>query len=584
MINDIVTKFSFIGSLKPQETFNENLQGSIKLLTGMAAAIEVTAAGMFWWASSVNSSLQPLVDLQNGTNVAVSAMQELGYAASQNGSDLNAVTNSISSLHDKVQEFAQFGTGDAAEAAAYLGVSFRDASGQVKKADVIFDDVRRSMQGLSDVERIKIMDKLGIDRSLLQTMKLTSDEMESLRSRAHALGVVTAEDAEEVGKFNTAMGDMKFAMQGVQQMVAISFAPMMGNLVEGFVDLLTANRDWIVGGLQWLGEVVTSAAGFLHRMWPVLLGLAAAFVVLKVATFGWGAALAIVFSPIVLITAAVIAVLLIIDDLIVAMQGGQSIIADFFKEFFGVDIVPIIQGLIDAFIWLFEEIKQIFAPLADFFSSIFSFWTSIFSGKWGEALDHLLDAFTALGEVLSNLFEAWFKVFTTVWSAVGGFISDIFTSAFEGIKNIWADVVDWLKQKALDILPDWAVKLISGGADVASAAIGYAGDAASYVGDAASYVGDKASAAWDSVTGWLGYAGDASAAWDSVTGWLGGKDNTANDMLDRSTGGAVTSNSVEQEVQMNIYTSDAQAAGQAAADSLNEQLKDAQMLAQRGGW
>ena len=44
-----------------------------------------------------------------------------------------------------------------------------------------------------------------------------------------------------------------------------------------------------------------------------------------------------------------------------------------------------------------------------------------------------------------------------------------------------------------------------------------------------------------------------------------------------------TSTSVDQEVQMNIYTSDAITAGQAAADSLNEQLQDAQMMAARGG-
>lgn len=558
MINDVVTKFKFLGSLKPQESFNANLQSSIKLMTGMAAGIQVAAAGMFYWADSVISGLQPLVDMQRETDVTVGAMQELGYAASKNGADLNAVTSSLDNLNKKVQEFEKFGSGSAAEAAAYLGVSFRDASGQMKKADVIMDDVRQSMQGMSDAERLKIMDKLGIDSSLLRTMKLTNSEMETLRSRAQALGVTTAQDAEEVDKYNKSMQDMRFAMGGIQQMVAVSFAPMMSNLVEGFVDLLSANRDWIVNGLKWLGGVVTATAGFLHRMWPVLLGLAAAFVILKIATFGWGAALAIVFSPVVLITAAIIAVILIIDDLIVAMNGGQSVIADFFMEFFGIDIVPIIQGLIDAFMWLFDKIKEIFAPIEDYFTALFGFWTSIFTGEWDAALGYFIDAFTAIGELLTNIFNAWFDIFTTVWSFVGDFIGDIFSSAFEGIKDMWGSVVDWLKQKALDILPAWAVKLISGGADVASAAVGYAGDAASYVGDT------------------------ASSAWQAAKGWFGGSDDS-DAMLDRATGSTSNSTSVDQEVQMNIYTSDAVTAGQAAADSLNEQLQDAQMMAARGG-
>lgn len=579
MINEVVTKFSFIGSLKPQETFNKNLQGSIKLLSGMAAGIQVAAAGMFWWAGSVNASLQPLVDLQRETNVAVGSMQELGYAASQNGSDLQAVTSSLANLNTKVQEFTRFGTGPAAEAAAYLGISFRDASGQVKKADVIFEDVRRSMQGMSDAERVNIMDKLGIDQSLLRTMKLTNGEMMTLRDRARSLGVVTAEDAEQVDKFNNSMKDAKFAMGGVQQMVAVSFAPMMANLVEGFVDLLSANRDWIVTGLKWLGEVVTATTGFLHRMWPVLLGLAAAFVVLKIATIGWGAVLSIVFSPVVLITAAILAVILIIDDLMVAMTGGQSIIADFFQEFFGIDIVPIIQGMIDAFVWLFDEIKSVFAPLVDFFKSIFGFWTALFKGEWGEAIDHLLNAFASLGELLVNIFNAWFDSFVAVWSAVGGFLGDIFGKAFEGIKNIWSNVVAWLKQKALDILPDWAVQLITTGADAASAVAGYASDAASYVGDAAA-------GAWGSVKGWFGSGSDdvpavVPAGYASDAAMM--MDTNASDLLDRGTGGTTSNSSVEQEVNMNIYTSDAVTAGQNAAAGINEQLRDAQMMAARGG-
>ena len=627
MINEIISKFSFIGSLQPQEDFNANLQSSIKLMSGMALGIQASAAGMFWWASSVIDSIAPLVDLQREIDVTVGSMQELGYVAGQNGSDLNAVAVSMKNLTEKVQEFEKFGSGSAAEAAAYLGISFRDASGQMKKADVIMDDVRRTMQGMSDAERLSIMDKLGIDSSLLRTMKLTNAEMDSLRSKAKSLGVVTDEDADAVEKFAGTMATMKFAMSGVSQMVAISFAPMMSNLVDGFVETLSANRDWIVNGLQWLGTVVTSTAGFLQRMWPVLLGLAAAFVVLKIATFGFGAALAVVFSPVVLIIAAVTAVILVIDDLMVAMNGGQSIIADFFQEFFSVDIVPIIQGLIDAFMWLFDEIKAIFAPLEGFFISMFGFWTSVFTGEWSAALDHLVDAFASARKLLSNIFNAWFDVFTVVWTGAGEFITDVFVDAFEGIKNAWSSVVDWLREKALDILPAWAVNLITTGADVAGASIDKAGEVTEYVGD-------KASEGWDTVKDWFG-AGDETkiepvvpeqqlapnviqmpeqqlapmypsfnlisegSTTEQSTPTPGFSsfayplperpqieppvDNSRDEMLDRATGGSVSNSNVEQDVQMNIYTSDAVAAGQAAADSLNEQLQDAQMMVSRGG-
>lgn len=555
MINEIVTRFKFLGSLKPQEDFNTNLGMSIGLLAGMATGIQAAAAGMFYWSDSVLAGLQPLVDLQRETDTSIERLQELGYAASKNGSDIDAVTSSISNLSGNLQEFAHTNSGSAAEVAAYLGLSFRDAAGGIKSADVVMDELRQSMVGMADFERLQIMDKLGIDSSLLATLSLTNSEMDTLRTRAQAFGIITANDANELDRYNNSLIDMRFAMSGIQQLVAVSFAPMMAGLVEGFVDLLAANRDWIVNGLKWLGNVVSATAGFLNRMYPVLLGLVAAFILLKVATFGWGASLAVVFSPVLLITAAIVAVLLIIDDLMVAMTGGQSVIADFFMEFFGVDIVPIIQGLIDAFFWLLEEIKEVFAPLKDYFIELFGFLVSVFTGEWDAAIDHLTNAFVAMGELLTNIFNALFDVFTAIWDGIGGFITETFINAFDGIKDAWGNVTDWLREKALNILPEWAIKLI-----------GTTGDAVGAVADGVSNVAS--------------YAGDAASnAWQAAKGWFSGGD----ELIESNTGGNSNVSTVDQVVEMNIYTNDAVVAGNSAADSLNEQLQDAKMLSARGG-
>lgn len=457
MINEVVTKFSFIGSLKPQESFNANLGGSIKLMAGMVAGLAAATAGMFAWTSSVNQSLKPVIDLQKEIRVAAGVMQELGYAASQNGSDLDAVTSSLKSINDKVAEFERFGTGSAAEAASYLGISFRDASGHMKKADVIMEDLRRSMQGMGDAERLELMSKLGIDATLLRTMRLSGTEMDRLRKRARELGVVSGEQAEAVNDYNNALLDQKFAMNSLNQMVAISFAPMMQEMADGFVDLLSKNRDFIIGGLKWLGEVLIATFGAMRRLAPIMAVVAGSFLLAQVATMGFGAALGVVFSPVLLIASAIAAVILIIDDLLVMMTGGQSVIGDFFQEFLGVDLVLVIADAVDAIAGIFPKIKA-----------------------------------------------------------------------------LWGDMTAWLKAQALDILPTWAVKLISGGVDMAG------GIADNFIGNASS-------------------------------------------VLDRVTGGGSQSSNTEQNVQQNIYTSDPVQAGKVAADSLNAQLQDAKMMSSRGG-
>ncbi|XTD37237.1 hypothetical protein AB4I99_16440 [Citrobacter murliniae] len=66
IVNELITKFGFIGDLAPQETFNANLKASIGLLAGLGAAIAGSAAGVAGWVTSVSQSIDPLVQFLPG--------------------------------------------------------------------------------------------------------------------------------------------------------------------------------------------------------------------------------------------------------------------------------------------------------------------------------------------------------------------------------------------------------------------------------------------------------------------------------------------------------------------------------------
>jgi len=121
-INELLTKFSFVGSLKPLEGFNKNLKSSLKLLAGMSTAIVGAAAGFAAWTSSVTAAIDPMVQLSRETGASIASIQELGFAASQNGSSLEAVQSSIKELTKRAGEFARTGGGPAAESFMQLGV------------------------------------------------------------------------------------------------------------------------------------------------------------------------------------------------------------------------------------------------------------------------------------------------------------------------------------------------------------------------------------------------------------------------------------------------------------------------------
>lgn len=513
VVNELVSRFSFVGSLAPQQDFNKGLAQSVTLLGAATTALTAAAGGFFAWATSVLDGIDPLAQLNRETGVAVERIQELGYAASVNGSSADALTGSFREMSKRLGEFVQTGGGPAKEIIDKLGISVKDAEGNVRSADDVFLGLSDTLQTMSRSEQANVLDKLGIDQSLIQLVSLSSEEVGKLTDRARSLGVVTQEQADAAAAFNDSLTTLKYGMSAIQNSVAVGFAPAMTGLIDRFVAFIEVNGELIQGGLTWLGEVLVSVMGFLERMAPIVLGVAAAFTVAWVATGGFATVLGIVLSPVVLITAAIVALLLIVDDLITAFQGGQSVIADFFNEFLGIDIVPIMHGVVDAFMGMVDSVVGLIGTLWDAWTQFSSAIVKVFTGDWDGALSDLLGAFNSLGSAIQSLF-----------SGVFGF----------------------LKNAAMSILPDWAIKLMGGDAS--------------------------------------GVPGGAPLPSGSGQDALDVPMITPNDAIGIGGGSSMVSNSsVEQRNEIKVYANDARAAGAAVNDTLQDQLQTAQTQSNRGG-
>lgn len=442
VVSELVSKFSFVGDLAPQREFNENLKLSLALLTGVGAAIVGAAGGVFAFVASATQAADALTDINAETGISVESIQELGFAAELSGSSAEAMTSSLAGLA-KVSGDAARGLGKGKKAFDELGISVKDASGNVKTADVLFNELRESFArlGTDKATQKSIIASLGLDPSTLQLLNATSEEVGALVEKSRALGIVTTEQAEAAAAFQDSLGIAKFAVSALSQQIAISLAPSTQRITDGFTEFLIANKDLIKNGLQYLGEVINSTAGFFVRMTPIALALAGAFVIAQLATGGLATVMGILLSPVVLITVAIVALLLIVDDLLTALNGGQSVIADFFMEFFGWDIVPVLQGIVDAFKAMFTLLLTLAQPFFDAFAGLFNAVIELFKGNWAGALESLLGAFNSAGEGIRN----------------------IFLSLFDFIGTAFSQILVGIKSAATSILPDWAVDLIGSG-------------------------------------------------------------------------------------------------------------------------
>jgi len=374
VVNNLVTKFSFTGSTAPLTDYNATLGSSIKLLGGMIAGLNVAAGAFAFWADGVLKGVDSLSALSNQTGVSVTSIQELSFAATQSQSTVGAMESSIKGLSSTIGQAAQQGSDDFSR----LGISVRDANGKVKSADSIMLEVGKRFRelNLSMSEQEHFASALGIDSSLLQLLNKTGSELANLRDRAKELGTLTKSQTDAAKDYTKSVNSMWFSVDSFRNLIAVGVAPEMRHMSDGFTQLLTDNKGWVINGvkfaIKWGGILLES----FNRMLPVLGVMAGAFLAMKIAALGFSGAMALVASPVVLTIAGIAALYLVVDDLMTAFKGGQSVIADFYNNLTGGDLVAdlttgfgFLKTAVDVLVDSLNEVWNLLGKIGDFMLS-----------------------------------------------------------------------------------------------------------------------------------------------------------------------------------------------------------------------
>jgi hypothetical protein len=258
---------------------------------------------------------------------------------------------------------------------------------------------------------------------------------------------------------------------------------------------------------------------------PLIAVVGAAFAAATVGPALFAGALALITSPITLIIAGVAGILWAVNDLVKAFKGGESVIADFFQEFLGFDIQPVLKMIVSGF-------KNAFKFVTDLVSDLFGNFMSIFSG---------------IGKILSGDFLEGFKEIGEGLMGIVGTLSDAFFALF-------GDLFKWIGQKILGLLPDWIVEWIGGDSDKKTD------------------IKESRRAGGETT--------------EEISGGMPGTPWLSSPQAFQP-GGSVSnvtqSSRVDQTVNMEIRTSDPERAGKAAADNLQRQMDDARTQSRRGG-
>lgn len=328
----------------------------------------------------------------------VPKLQSWATASKLAGGSVQAFYGTAERLGSELQRIAVTGKSRLLPFFESMGVATLDATGKARDVFDVLTDVAGAVEGMDRQTSAGILKRLQLDEGTIGLLQMGKKGMQDLIRYERELGVFQKEDTVIAANYNDAMDRLTRTMN-------MSFLPVM----RLFAPVLTE-----------AAKVMTSAFAFIQKhslaFEIALAGIALVIGALVLPSL-WSLFVAIMTNPITWIIAAIVGLILILEDLYVYAKGGKSQFEDLWKTLgTGEEVMAAIQGAWDflkaAAQIAWEILKYILKDL-------------------GIRVLELLRFIAMLGVGAMNVFKA-----------IGGFINDYFITPLENAWNTLKKIID----------------------------------------------------------------------------------------------------------------------------------------------
>lgn len=214
--------------------------GALKSMIG-PAAIGGAVVGLVNMAEKAGENADRLFDLAAQTGLSTDALQEWEFVAKTAGANTEVFSDAVKAVIKNLSEAAG-GTGAAADAYETLGVKVLDASGNLRDAGSITDEVFAKLAGMENITQRNALaqDIFGKKwEETISVLDLGSEALSTLRDEGKK-GVISAESLRNADKFRETWAKLQ-AILGPKLFEALgNIAPALTEIAEGAVDALEA--------------------------------------------------------------------------------------------------------------------------------------------------------------------------------------------------------------------------------------------------------------------------------------------------------------------------------------------------------
>ena len=405
-------------SLEQVEEAAESLGDKLEKLKGSFIAI-----GAVWAGSKILSIVTDTADKfdelgRNAKAVGMTA-EQLGswqFAMEQAGADAEELQGSLETMADLVGQ-ARLGEGEGLETFNKLGISVRDANGNLKGTDQLLTELTAKLGELDEATAIAYAGALGLQPQLMAGLRANSEELAKQRelyiSTYAAAGVSINESAEQARAFKSALDMLTHTMDIITAAVGTRFFKIATQTFISLRAKITENISKITAILSGLMKVLMAVVKSFLAIGSTVLNVVSGVIdwwtrastLFKGVVIGIGAITAAILvmnsafmkSPLGrLITLAAI-IGLLIDDFNVWKEGGDSLIGSLIGGFD--EVSAKLESISPIFATILEHLDYVLMGLIGVPVALKGITTafSVLSGVIGP----VLGAFKALGPVIS---------------------------------------------------------------------------------------------------------------------------------------------------------------------------------------
>lgn len=468
-----------------------------------AAATAATAA--FVGAAKDTAAYGDEIDkMSQKLGLSAENYQKLDYAMGLSGASITDLNKGIMKITSALADVAN-GVDEADDAYQLLGVSTRDASGNMRSTEDVLLDTLDALANMEDETQRNALaqDLFGKSaKELAPLLNAGGDGIRAMMQEAEDYGMVLSDDAVKASAgFQDALSKLDGTMKGLKNRFISEMLPGLTDITSGFADLfagvdgggakmkkglasiLNAFKEnlpqvlqVITGAVSAIVEALPDLAkqilGALPDIFQQLMGTLETLIkgILNEETIGVlldtviGIIVALINNldsiilpiiqaiPVIIVT--VIEKLLenlpaLISGIISLVLGIVEAIPEIVKYL--LDHIPEIIGMvIDAII---ECTPQLIVGIAQLVAGVFSAAGQILASVWEFLKNAAASVFNWLkgvwGEYIAPFFtNLWSNIkswLTTTWQNISGWFLEVWTNIGKWLGNFWTKIGDWFK-------------------------------------------------------------------------------------------------------------------------------------------